>query len=151
MIKTMHKAYAEVYEILKCMPKEYLEKIPMKFMRMFEDCSLANYKILIDPNKTLKEQNVTYEAKVVMSVLKYNYWLSPEEKITMQENLKQNEMNSKKKFDLYDLSERIKSQSAKPSKNVEISQSSESNLPVKVENKFWFAKIIDKIKKFFSK
>lgn len=151
MTKTMHKAYAEVYEILKCMPKEYLEKIPMKFMRMFEDCSLVNYKILIDPNKTLKEQNVTYEAKVVMSVLKYNYWLSPEEKITMQENLKQNEMNSKKEFDLSDLGERIKSQSAKPSENVEISKSSESNLPVKVENKSWFGKIIDKIKKFFSK
>lgn len=151
MTKIMHKAYAEVYEILKYMPKEYIEKIPMKFMRMFEDCSLTEYNILIEPNRSLQEQQITYEAKVVMAILKYNYWLDSDGKQKMMERLRENDLKNKEQYDLSDLNQKFKPRTLEENVKKDMQVSSENYLPAKVENKFWFGKIIDKIKNFFTK
>lgn len=151
MTKIMHKAYAEVYEILRYMPKEYVEKIPMKFMRMFEDCSLNDYNIFIEPNKTLQEQQITYEAKVIMAILKYNYWLDSDGKQKMLERLKKNDLKSKAQYDLSNLGQKASPKTFEETIINDMQASSESYLPAKVEKKSWFGKIIDKIKNFFKK
>ncbi len=151
MTKIMHKAYAEVYEILKYMPKEYIEKIPMKFMRMFEDCSLTDYNILIEPNKSLQEQQITYEAKVVMAILKYNYWLDSDGKQKMMERLKQNDLKNKEQYDLSNLNQKFKPKTLEDNIKNDMQISSENYLPTKVENVSWFKKLINKIKNLLKK
>lgn len=116
---------------------------------MFKECSAGNYNIVIDKNKSLQEQSITYEAKVIMAVLKYNCWLNQEDKLKMQEILNQNTLKDSQPFNKSDVDEIFSSKFNKKVDYTEISNVSESYLPAKVENKSWFVKLFDRIKSFF--
>ena len=53
------KAFTELYEILKLMPQELLDKIPSKFLEMIEDERDKEYFITI--KEPLEEQNLKNE------------------------------------------------------------------------------------------
>lgn len=151
MTKVMRKAYTEVNEILKYMPEEYVNKIPLKFRKMFEDCRLKDYEVNINPDKSINEQKLVYETLVILTILKYNFWCeSDEERKLIQTKLRENDQKSQ---DMYDFS---KLNAKEDVKNFEKSIENEkkeiaSNLPVKVEKKSWFSNILFKIKNMLKK
>lgn len=150
MTKVMRQAYAEVDEILKYMPKEYIDKVPMKFRKLFADCKLLDYEVYIDPDKSLSEQKVVYETLVIINILKYNFWCdSEEEKKEMLEKMKEFDRKEREKYDFSSLNRKNKSIEEVLEKDVK--NNAREILPVKVENTSWFSKILLKIKNIFKR
>ena len=84
-------AYSEIYEILKLIEDEYVNRIPKKIMSFFEEERDKEYKPRIDVNIPLDEQNLKRETMVLLEILNVNYWCdSEEEKQEIQEELIRN-------------------------------------------------------------
>lgn len=96
-------AFTEVLEILKSISKEDYDKIPSEEISVFENNKNKNYSFKYNPNKTLKEQNVSKETKFIIAILFRDYWASPEQKAKIIRKERQDEflLESKKenKFD----------------------------------------------------
>ena len=153
MTKVMQKAYTEVDEILKYLPQEYVEKVPQKFRRMFHDFKIENYDIDIDPNKPISEQNVIYETRVILAILKYHYWCkSDEEKKQIEEILRKNEKKNKDVYDISNLMVKKEQKAVTEVEKIDTTQKvSQSNLPIVAPKTSWFSRLIDKIKKLLKK
>ena len=74
------KAYREVYEILKYIQKEDIEKIPKDFLQTIEDNMDKEYIYKIDENKSFEEQETLKETKAIISIIYKEYWATPERK-----------------------------------------------------------------------
>lgn len=76
----MAVAYAEVYELLKYMGKEYIEKIPKGLMEMIEENQdrTCNYKI--ESGKPIAD-NMSGYGKGLVSYINLNYLATPEERV----------------------------------------------------------------------
>ena len=72
-------AYSEVYEILKFIEDEYVNRIPKRIMDFFEEERDKEYKPIINVNIPLDEQNLKRETMVLLAILNYNYWCDSEE------------------------------------------------------------------------
>lgn len=142
MKRNMAQAYMEVNEILKYLPKEKVEKVPLEYRNLFENCHLDNYEVNIDPNKPIEEQKIVYETRVILTVLKYNYWCaSDEERRKMQEQMREVDRQRNAKYDISELTQR---------KNVQtFSEVRNENLPVESVKESWLSKIISKFKRIF--
>lgn len=157
MTKAMRRACTEVDEILKYLPQEYVNKIPQKFRRMFFDARLDDYPVKINPNKSIKEQNVVYETLVILTILKMNYWCnSEEEKNGINQKLKENEKRVQDKYDITKLISKEYTDSAERlNENKALldnkQKMEEINSLVKVEKQSWFSKLWRKIKYIFKK
>lgn len=82
-----YKICAEVYEVLKCCPKEMLEKIPSKTWTMIMNCKDENVKVEIDPNQPIWEQNISDEAILMILEIAYKCWYNDEERQELREAL----------------------------------------------------------------
>ena len=104
MDKKYAKAYTEVVEILKHIPKEEYEKIPETEIQFYENNCDKNYKYEYDENKTIKEQPISREANAVIISIYMNYFANEKQKGIINEILKQNSINAenekKKKYDI---------------------------------------------------
>ena len=85
------RAYTEIECLLKYMPKEYIEKLPKKLIDLIHSQSDVMYKIPIDVNKNLTEQNFSKKTKDIIAVLKYNYWSTEDEKVALRNIFNENE------------------------------------------------------------
>lgn len=106
MEKLYADALAEVDMILQYADEESLNRIPKEIRKMISE-NKSNYKANINPDKALKEQNLLYETKVILSVLYKYYWANDEEKeqlhkVDLSEWIK-NEDKKNKKFKYDDL------------------------------------------------
>ena len=63
------KAFQEVNEILNQLPLKTARKIPVSFLKMVEENADPTHEFHYDPSKSLEEQNVSDEAKVILSIL----------------------------------------------------------------------------------
>ena len=159
MTKVMRRACTEVNEILNVLPKEYGEKVPLKFRRMFYDARLEDYHVSIDPNKSIKEQNVVYETFVILTILKMNYWChSEEEKNKLNHLLEENGRRVQEQYDFSKLNyhakeilEEKKNQDSIEHISMTHASTTGNNLPAKVENHSWFSKLWNQIKNIFKK
>ena len=73
------KAYAEVDEILSLMDNKYIEKIPVKMRKMFENERQKDYNPEIKVNIPLDEQNLQRKTFAILAMLNLNYWCEDEE------------------------------------------------------------------------
>lgn len=71
------KAYTEVLEILKYVPKESVNKIPKNMLEMFKIKQDTNYNFKIDTNKSFEEQKLLDETKAIFSNIFRDYWATP--------------------------------------------------------------------------
>lgn len=92
------RAYVEILEIIKCMGKEYENKIPKKLLGIFEKNKDKEYKYTFDSSKKLKEQNLLDETIGILSVIELKYWATPEEKEMLSKVLKTNEEKYQKEL-----------------------------------------------------
>ena len=172
MDKKYAKAYTEVIEILKHIPKEEYDKIPETEIQFYENNCDKNYKYVYDENKTIKEQPISREANAVIISIYMNYFANEKQKGIINEILKQNSINAenekKKKYDINNIfskenninSNNIENQNNSENGSYDENSSNENgkkdtseNLPIEINYKKenFIKKIINKINKMFVK
>jgi len=153
-------ASTEIIEILKYTPNEYKVKIPKKLINFFEKMSISNYKVNIDPNKSLYNQDISEKTKDIVAILYNKYWCDEKEKNELNANLLENENKEIKnsfdnrfgKIDIKEILHEKTIDSIEETKGKNIDIKDNDKLPVIVNSEIsLFGKIINKLKKFFHK
>ena len=85
------KAYTEILEILKYLPKEEYERIPKEKILFFEENCDKNYEFKFDINKSLDEQEFLRETNAIIVVLFRDYFATDIQKEKLQKILLENE------------------------------------------------------------
>lgn len=78
------KAYKEVLEILRYLPKESVEKIPQNLIEMFKEKMDNTYEFEIDINKDFQEQELLEETKAILANIYRDYLATPEVKANIE-------------------------------------------------------------------
>lgn len=149
MDKKYAKAYTEVLEILKHIPKEEYERIPKTEIQFYESNCDKTYKYEYDESKEVKNQVISREANAVIISIYMNYFANEKQKSIIDEILKQNAINEEnEKKEKYNVNNIFN----KPQENPKQDEISE-NLPLKIDDKKenFIKKIINKIKKLLVK
>ena len=136
----------EVYEILKLMPESILNKIPQNLKNIIENERNTDYKITV--KEPLKIEDFQYETIVLLGMIYRDFLCSDDERKEILEQEKelmiQYEKELKIKYDVNNLFANKKSVSQVNSENQE-------NLPIKVEEKKWYNKLFDLLKKLLKR
>lgn len=72
-------ALAEVSTILPLLPKDLLEKIPKSLLNFIEQKKSKSYMLDVNLEKTLSEQNLLKETRIILSLLYRSYLCDPEQ------------------------------------------------------------------------
>ena len=100
MIKSEYaRAYKEVFEILKYIPKEDYNKIPSEKIELYKVMQEKNYNFKYNPSKTLDEQNVSKRAKAIIALLFRDYWAT---------DIQRKKILEKQKYDIQRIEEEKK-------------------------------------------
>jgi len=90
------QVYSEVYAVLCALNDDYLEKTPKDVLEKINKCRDKSYRVHIDEDIPLPEQNLSKEAIAMLAALKLDYWCeSKEEKEELELLLKANDKNIK--------------------------------------------------------
>ena len=76
--------YSEVYEILSCMNKSIVMKVPFEILQVIKENRNMDYTSKIDKDDLFNLNNISKDTVNVLAWLDVNYWISNEKK----ENLK---------------------------------------------------------------
>lgn len=138
-------AYAEIEEILKYMPKIYVDKIPTKLKEFFYQERDEKHIFKYDNSKKLANQNITKKTKTLLAILKLNYWCtSEEERNRWKDKFIKNEENHQKylseKYNTDDLFKKAMNDIKDNAQHMELTEYKPKGILVK---------ILDKIKNFF--
>ena len=144
------KAYKEVIEILKYVPKESIEKIPQTMLDTFNTKMDNTYNFSIDINKNFEDQELLEETKAILANIFRDYWATPYQKERIQ---------AKERYDIEKIEEekraKYNSDIFKTKKNnktenkVEENNTNSNNLPIKIKKEKFFDRIIKFFKNFF--
>lgn len=74
------RAYTEVLEILRYVPKESVDKIPESMLNMFKRCCDKNHDYHIDTSKSFEEQAMSEETRAILANIFRDYWATPEQR-----------------------------------------------------------------------
>ena len=147
-------AYTEVLDILKYISKEDYEKIPKSKIKVFEENSNKNYSFKYDVNKTLKEQNVSEIAKMIIAILCRDYWTTNEQRyIIIKKQREAREEQERQIRERIEQNRQIKEDSLKvidvsSDLDLDLDYSRGTNLEIYKEDNI-FKRIISKIKEIF--
>lgn len=133
--------FYEINEILNYMPIEYNEKLPEQIKKIITDNKIDN-GFIYNIHKTLDNQEILHDTKVLLSILYRTYWctdekrdiLEQEDRIVLEDKYNPNNVfkNNNKKTD---------SENKKTNNRIAIMEYKES----------FFKRIINKIKAYFNK
>lgn len=140
------KAYKEVIEILKYVPKESVNKIPKSMLDTFNAKMDNNYEFFIDTNKGIEEQELLEETKAILANIFRDYWATPyqKERILEKERYDRQKIEEEKRANCnYDI---FKKDNKVENKEDEVSN---NNLPIEVKKEKFYKKIMNFIKKTF--
>lgn len=150
--KNYSKAYTEVLEILKYLPKNEYGKIPHERIQFFENNKDYSYNFKIDPQIPLDKQNISIEANSIIVMLFRDYFASETQKEKLKVILKQNEdkyqEEIRNKYNPDDIFGNKKDKITTFSSNKEIEN---NNLPIEVKRENFFKKFITYIKNLIFK
>ena len=137
-------ACKEVLEILKNVEEEDLKKIPIEEITMLKENASNNYEFTYNPNKSIKEQNVSKLARAIIAKLFTDYIATERQKKMI---------NAKREYDIQKLEEQ-KLKRYNPNeifKNKKYNDVAESakNLPMEIKKERLIIRIIKILKKFF--
>ena len=88
MTKEYQEALAEVNEILKFSSIDLVKKIPYKFKKFIENNMSNNYKVTLDLDKPLNEQQLKSQTKDILSLIYRDYICTEEERKKFIQNQK---------------------------------------------------------------
>ena len=141
MVATEYKiAYSEVLEILKYISKEDFNKVPHNIIEMFKANASTENKFKYNSEKTLKEQDVSEIARIIIAILFRDYWATE----TQREKIlaKQNYDRKKIQEEMYKQDNLFKNKQRLTKVNIEEQQ-------LVVYNESIFRRIFNKILTFF--
>lgn len=147
MVDTLDKkSCTEVIEILKNIPEKDYKKIPREIINVLNNYKDENYYFKYDVHKTLDEQNVSKQAKIIIALFFRDYWATQHQRevILEYENNYRNKKEEEKK-EKYNPDELFKNR--KNSSNAKI----EELALVEIKEDMWYKKIFLFIKNFFRK
>lgn len=72
-------AYKEIYEIMKLLPKELIDRIPKEKQDFFYNNMNKNYLFNIT-QETFNANNILEETKAILTILFRDYWATPEQR-----------------------------------------------------------------------
>ena len=149
------KAYKEVFEILKYVSKEDLEKIPNTFMQMLQKKMDKNYDFTLNSNKEFEEQEMLRETKAILAYIYVNYWCDEKEKKIIKNKFKNDllkeEIAKQERFS-NDVFKNVKKENVQNKANSKVKEENkvEENIDklqiVPYAKKNFISKIIEKIK-----
>lgn len=138
------KAYTELIEILRNIPREDLNKVPKDVLKNYIENMDKNYTYKYDANLDFEEQEVSHLTQILIANLYIKYWADEAERQQIQDN---------EKKELYEL-ELKKKDKYNPNNlfaNREKQQVEEPKDLIVVKDKNILQKIISKIKEMFKK
>ena len=143
------KAYKEVVEILKYVPKKSVDKIPQIMLDTFNAKMDNTYNFTIDINKNFEEQEILEETKAILAIIFKDYWATPyqKERIQAKERYEWLKMEEEKRAK-YDIDIFKKKESNKIEENSKDNLINR-NLPIEVKKEKFYEKIINFLKKLF--
>lgn len=136
-------AYKEVYEILKLVPQNDLDKIPKTFITMIEKNMNKEYDFHLDNSiDFFEEQELMEETHTILAYIFLHYWATEEQKQKIEIKFKNDREKAEyEKRKLYDI-DVFKNKR-------QLKQNDEPKIQMVVYNKRnIFIRIINKIKKF---
>ena len=142
------KAYAEILEILKYLPKEEYAKIPKEKIEFYEENADKTHEFKFDPAQEIANQNTLRETNAIIVALYQDYFANEKQKELVKNILKLNEKKYqdelRKKYNPEDVF------SKKDEAHDEENASLEKEI-IEAKKESFFKKIINKIKNIFSK
>lgn len=145
------KAYKEVVEILKYVPKESVDKIPQTMLDTLNSKMDNNYNFSIDINKSFEEQELLEETKAILANIFRDYWATPYQKERIQAKERydmekiEEEKRAKYNSDIFKIRENKKNEN-----KVEEDNTKSNILPVEVKKERFYEKLINFFKKIFN-
>lgn len=98
------KAYREIYEILKYVPKSEFEKLPTEFINFIERNMARTYDYKVENIQDFEKQEMLEETRIILAILYRDYWAEPEKKqeiITRdKKQIKEKEESDKQKYNM---------------------------------------------------
>ena len=146
------KAYTEVLEILKYLPKNEYNKIAKEKINFFVANKDNSYKFSINPHIPLDKQNISIEANSIIIVLFRDYFATENQKEKLNIMLKQNEdkyqVEIRNKYNPDDI---FKNRSVNTIESNTSEGIKNNNLPIEIKEENFFKKFIAYIKKLIFK
>lgn len=104
-VENYPNAYKEVYEILKNVDQDDLNKIPKSFIKMIEKRMNKDYNFFIDENiDFVEEQELMLETKTILAYIYLNYWATDDQRETIKAKFKKDiEEAENQKKELYNV------------------------------------------------
>lgn len=150
MIDTYAKAYTEVLEILKYLPKKEYDRISPKKIKFLKENMDKSYEFKFDPSKDLSEQNISREANSIIVLLFRDYFASDMQQKKLEKILADNQEKREEYLRLkYPPNEVFKKRSFVTEFNPENLGVQDTKITIYKEN--IFTKILNKIKNIFRK
>lgn len=139
-------AFAEVYDIIKHSNKEIQQKIPKKFIHLLTTNMAENYKVNIDYDKSISEQeNIQHETKVMLGIIYRDFLCDVETKKKLfEKDRKELEKIEKEKQEKYSYNNLFK-------KSQEYTPIPEDKQIIEYKKDTWYNRIWNKIKSIFKK
>ena len=105
----------ETLEILECFNSDYKSKISKKFIKSLKELADASeIEVKVDPNKKLKEQEISEESKDFIALIYYTYIVDKNEKEKILKIWKENDSlfqdKLKQKYDMNKIFEERKNE-----------------------------------------
>lgn len=142
MNKNIMNAYAEIDILLNYIPKEYKDEIPIELQNMFKNKKSLKYKSNINTKNPFNKENLKRETLIILAILQYNFWYKTnEEKEKFKKLLEENEIKYQNK-----LKEKYNVDNIFKNKKYDSEDLKNTNLPIQINKKTLFEKIIYKIK-----
>lgn len=98
------KVYKEIYEILKYIPKNELEKLPTGFVKFIEKNMDSNYTYKVDNVRDFENQQMLKGTRTILAILYRDYWATPQKKQEIIERdkkqIKEKQEADRKKYDI---------------------------------------------------
>lgn len=138
------KCFVELDEILKYLPNEYLSKIPYEIRKNIKEKKDSNYIWNYDETKELSEQNINRGTIIMLAYINTQFLLNVEERAIMEQLHRYNEEKvEKEKLEKYNPNNIFKANDTDIESN--------KVMLVKIEEKKWYQKIFEFLKKFISR
>ena len=145
------KAYTEVLEIMKYMPKEDVNKIPKEMIEMFKNKRDKSYVFNVKKTDDFADLKMLDETEAIFVNIFKDYWATPEQKKKIIE--KQNYDKSiieKEKVEKYNPNNIFKQPEILKSNIVDIAENKKETSLVEIKENF-FIKFINFIKNIFKR
>ena len=144
MENNYHKAYVEVLEVLKYIPKEDFEKVPKDIIETLKSKKDMEYKYELNKDVAFENQILMNETKAILANFFRDYWATTEQRNDIKEKERKEEWEEEQNKIKIDYDEVFKrnAKSVPPKKETQI---------VVVEEKKWYEKFVDWIKNIFKR